>query len=251
MITTCEPGDLPSPEEPYVPGGVHREEGQPERWSRFAAAPCGHFIHASPSSPRGKVSMHIMEGYLPPIHAAAWTVAAAPFVVAGVRRIGRIIEDHPETKLLLATSGAFAFVLSALKIPSVTGSCSHPTGAGRRPVRAECDGGAGQHRAAVSGAAAGPWRDHHAGRQRLFNGDRRSLGRLGRMATGGCCRSRAERRRVPGGVAGGSGYLLRDVGPTGAGLSRSGDRFGRGAGQVPVDLRHYPGAACGGRGHPD
>src|SRR4051794_21217401 len=74
--------------------------------------------------------MHIMEGYLPPIHALAWTVAAAPFVVAGVRRIGRIIEDHPETKLLLATSGAFAFVLSALKIPSVTGSCSHPTGVG-------------------------------------------------------------------------------------------------------------------------
>src|SRR4051812_42190736 len=74
--------------------------------------------------------MHIMEGYLPPLHALAWTVAAAPFVVAGVRRIGRIIEDHPETKLLLATSGAFAFVLSALKMPSVTGSCSHPTGTG-------------------------------------------------------------------------------------------------------------------------
>jgi cobalt/nickel transport system permease protein len=27
-------------------------------------------------------------------------------------------------------AGAFAFVLSALKIPSVTGSCSHPTGVG-------------------------------------------------------------------------------------------------------------------------
>ena len=26
--------------------------------------------------------------------------------------------------------GAFAFVLSALKIPSITGSCSHPTGVG-------------------------------------------------------------------------------------------------------------------------
>ncbi|UEM01238.1 energy-coupling factor ABC transporter permease [Skermanella rosea] len=74
--------------------------------------------------------MHIMEGYLPPLHAAAWMVAAAPFVVAGVRRIRRVVDDHPETKLLLATSGAFAFVLSALKIPSVTGSCSHPTGVG-------------------------------------------------------------------------------------------------------------------------
>ncbi|MGN1033658.1 MAG: energy-coupling factor ABC transporter permease, partial [Intestinibacter sp.] len=33
-------------------------------------------------------------------------------------------------KLLLALCGAFVFVLSALKIPSVTGSCSHPTGVG-------------------------------------------------------------------------------------------------------------------------
>jgi cobalt/nickel transport system permease protein len=71
-----------------------------------------------------------MEGYLPPLHAAAWTAAAVPFLVAGVRRIARTVEEHPETKLLLATSGAFAFVLSALKIPSVTGSCSHPTGVG-------------------------------------------------------------------------------------------------------------------------
>ena len=31
---------------------------------------------------------------------------------------------------LLAVSGAFIFVLSSLKLPSVTGSCSHPTGTG-------------------------------------------------------------------------------------------------------------------------
>jgi len=31
---------------------------------------------------------------------------------------------------LLAVSGAFVFVLSSLKMPSVTGSCSHPTGTG-------------------------------------------------------------------------------------------------------------------------
>jgi cobalt/nickel transport system permease protein len=37
---------------------------------------------------------------------------------------------NPELKLLLALAGAFTFVLSALKIPSVTGSCSHPTGTG-------------------------------------------------------------------------------------------------------------------------
>lgn len=31
---------------------------------------------------------------------------------------------------MLALAGAFAFVLSAMKLPSVTGSCSHPTGMG-------------------------------------------------------------------------------------------------------------------------
>lgn len=74
--------------------------------------------------------MHIMEGFLPPVHAAAWTAASLPFVVMGARRIISITKHHPHTKLLLATVGAFAFVLSALKLPSVTGSCSHPTGTG-------------------------------------------------------------------------------------------------------------------------
>lgn len=74
--------------------------------------------------------MHIAEGYLPPLHAAAWTVAAAPFVVHGARAVVRQAREEPETKLLLGAAGAFTFVLSALKIPSVTGSCSHPTGTG-------------------------------------------------------------------------------------------------------------------------
>jgi cobalt/nickel transport system permease protein len=71
-----------------------------------------------------------MEGYLPAAHAAAWTAVSAPFVAYGGYRLVRIVREHPETKLLLAASGAFAFILSALKIPSVTGSCSHATGTG-------------------------------------------------------------------------------------------------------------------------
>lgn len=74
--------------------------------------------------------MHIMEGYLPATHAALWTAAAAPFVAYGGYRVVRVVRDHPETKFLMAASGAFCFILSALKIPSVTGSCSHPTGTG-------------------------------------------------------------------------------------------------------------------------
>jgi cobalt/nickel transport system permease protein len=71
-----------------------------------------------------------MEGYLPASHALSWSAASAPFIGYGGYRLLRVLKDHPETKLLLAASGAFCFVLSALKIPSVTGSCSHPTGTG-------------------------------------------------------------------------------------------------------------------------
>ncbi|MET9346142.1 energy-coupling factor ABC transporter permease [Streptomyces termitum] len=74
--------------------------------------------------------MHIAEGYLPPVHAAAWGVASAPFVVHGVRALTREVRANPESTLLLGAAGAFTFVLSALKLPSVTGSCSHPTGTG-------------------------------------------------------------------------------------------------------------------------
>lgn len=74
--------------------------------------------------------MHIAEGFLPPVQAAVWTVVAAPFVVHGCRAVIRQVRDHPETRLLLGAAGAFTFVLSAIKLPSVTGSSSHPTGTG-------------------------------------------------------------------------------------------------------------------------
>jgi cobalt/nickel transport system permease protein len=74
--------------------------------------------------------MHIMEGYLPAGHAAGWFVISAPFVVAGAVRLKRIVAQRPQAKMTLAAAGAFTFVLSALRLPSVTGSCSHPTGTG-------------------------------------------------------------------------------------------------------------------------
>jgi cobalt/nickel transport system permease protein len=74
--------------------------------------------------------MHIAEGFLPLTHAAGWTLAAVPFVALGSRALGRHMKEKPRTRLLLAASGAFVLVLSALKLPSVTGSCSHPTGTG-------------------------------------------------------------------------------------------------------------------------
>ena len=87
----------------------------------------GYLIAGSPTSAQ---AMHIAEGYLPVQWAIFWWLAAIPFFFFGVRSIDRITKAHPELKLLLALAGAFTFVLSALKIPSVNGSSSHPTGTG-------------------------------------------------------------------------------------------------------------------------
>lgn len=75
-------------------------------------------------------AMHIMEGFLQPVWAISWGVVALPFVVAGFFSIKKKVAASQKNLVLLALCGAFAFVLSALKIPSVTGSCSHPTGVG-------------------------------------------------------------------------------------------------------------------------
>lgn len=74
--------------------------------------------------------MHIMEGFLPVGHAIGWSVASAPFVAYGLHTINKRIKEKPEQRMLLGVAAAFTFVLSALKLPSVTGSSSHPTGTG-------------------------------------------------------------------------------------------------------------------------
>ncbi|MEW6697534.1 MAG: energy-coupling factor ABC transporter permease [Bacillota bacterium] len=75
-------------------------------------------------------AMHIMEGFLPAKWCLLWLALAAPFFILGFLSIKKTINCKPELKMLLGLVCAFAFVLSALKIPSVTGSCSHPTGIG-------------------------------------------------------------------------------------------------------------------------
>ena len=80
--------------------------------------------------PQSAFAMHIMEGFLPPGWCIAWGVFTIPFVLVGFFSIQKTVSEHPRTKMLLAMAGAFAFVLSSLKIPSVSGSCSHPTGIG-------------------------------------------------------------------------------------------------------------------------
>lgn len=75
-------------------------------------------------------AMHIMEGFLPKEQSLLWLAIAAPFLLLGIKAIRTVVKDYPERKMLLGLAAAFIFVLSALKIPSVTGSSSHATGIG-------------------------------------------------------------------------------------------------------------------------
>lgn len=75
-------------------------------------------------------AMHIMEGMLPPAYCILWGVLCIPFIVAGFMKINKTLSENRKLVVIFAMSGAFAFILSALKIPSVTGSCSHMTGTG-------------------------------------------------------------------------------------------------------------------------
>lgn len=75
-------------------------------------------------------AMHIMEGYIPGVHCVLWGIVCIPFLIAGGISMKKQSDSDGRVKLLLALAGAFVFVISSLKIPSVTGSCSHPTGTG-------------------------------------------------------------------------------------------------------------------------
>lgn len=80
--------------------------------------------------PQPTKAMHIMEGFLPVGWCIFWFVVFIPFFIWGIYKMRKLVQDDPQNKVMLAYSGAFIFILSALKIPSVTGSTSHPTGVG-------------------------------------------------------------------------------------------------------------------------
>lgn len=75
-------------------------------------------------------AMHIMEGYLSAGYCVAWGIICLPFLIGGFISLKNKIKTNRRNLTLIAMSGAFIFVISSLKIPSVTGSCSHMTGTG-------------------------------------------------------------------------------------------------------------------------
>jgi cobalt/nickel transport system permease protein len=74
--------------------------------------------------------MHIMEGFLPWQWSLLWWIIALPCLLLGVYKLKKVLRADREALPLLGVTGGFIFILSSLKLPSVTGSCSHPTGTG-------------------------------------------------------------------------------------------------------------------------
>lgn len=79
--------------------------------------------------------MHINDGFLLWQWCLFWYILSFTVVIYGIIKIKKITEESPELKPLLAVSGAFMFLLSAIKLPSIVpGSSSHPTGNGLSAV---------------------------------------------------------------------------------------------------------------------
>ncbi len=78
--------------------------------------------------------MHIMEGFLPLSWAVFWWIIALPCLIFGIYRLKKVLDADREALPLLGVTGGFIFILSSLKLPSVTGSSSHPTGTGLTAV---------------------------------------------------------------------------------------------------------------------
>jgi cobalt/nickel transport system permease protein len=74
-------------------------------------------------------AMHISEGILPLDWALIWFAVAAPFVIAGVRRLNRLGHDDLAMKPLVGLLAAVVFIISCMPVPVPTaGTCSHPCG---------------------------------------------------------------------------------------------------------------------------
>ena len=80
--------------------------------------------------PQNVYGMHIAEGFLAQRWCLIWYAVILPFLGWGLYIIKKQTSKDNKIKILLGVAGAFTFLLSALKLPSVTGSCSHMTGTG-------------------------------------------------------------------------------------------------------------------------
>ena len=72
--------------------------------------------------------MHIAEGFLPPLWALFYYLVCVPFLFVGLKKVKQLSKENTDIKMLLGLVAAYSLLLSALKLPSLTGSSSHLTG---------------------------------------------------------------------------------------------------------------------------
>ncbi|MCR6515510.1 MAG: energy-coupling factor ABC transporter permease [Clostridium chrysemydis] len=80
--------------------------------------------------PMNAYAMHISEGAISLNWCLFYYAVSLPFVVISFKEVREVLKNNVDVKMLLALMAAFIFLMSALKLPSVTGSSSHPTGTG-------------------------------------------------------------------------------------------------------------------------
>ncbi len=80
-------------------------------------------------------AMHISEGILPPWWCLLWFAVCTPFLLLGLREMGRREQRSPYLKPMVGLVGAAVFIISCMPIPVPTaGSCSHPVGTGMAAI---------------------------------------------------------------------------------------------------------------------
>jgi cobalt/nickel transport system permease protein len=74
--------------------------------------------------------MHFMEGVLTWQWCLVWWLVALPYLICGVYLLKMLLNADREALPLPGVTGGFIFILSSLKLTSMTGRCSHPNGTG-------------------------------------------------------------------------------------------------------------------------
>jgi cobalt/nickel transport system permease protein len=72
--------------------------------------------------------MHITEGIITGVPAAAYTVGGLALMGWGARAMKKFAAKFPEKKALIGMGGALIFFVSLIPLPAFTGTCSHPCG---------------------------------------------------------------------------------------------------------------------------
>ncbi|WP_442878516.1 energy-coupling factor ABC transporter permease [Clostridium sp.] len=80
--------------------------------------------------PMNAYAMHIAEGAISLNWCLFYFLVSAPFIILSIRELRKLIKKNSDVKMLLGLMAAYIFMMSAMKLPSVTGSSSHPTGTG-------------------------------------------------------------------------------------------------------------------------